>query len=563
MPTASIPRWLAERLRTQEEALEEALTSGVTVASGFATSEPHSFYARAWDHIRERDLMDLEFRQALFLAPHPLIVGDELHAQALAAEGEEEDEPETLLGSIGRTVRRAFEKADDLGDLAGHLEELKQRRIRFVSAFMSPVCNTVVPDNAVTRVLQGDLAGRNRARTEVLSWQSVHFPDAPDSMVRDAHGDLAVDRIVLVMTPPDTQGRLSHGPANGANADLLELALTNPGVGILLYLNRGYPFTIGHPESPNTVDVDRLRPAAEQRRLWVVEDEAAVPGLPPGAFDRPSRTENAIADLVAGHIEESPELTCGRALQIGIGAVGVQVARRLLGSSWTGRSYTEMLEPFTLRLFEAGKIAGSHFVLADGRRETLDGKLVCTFALGEAGGELYGRLDGREDILLSAASRVVIPEAFYGGMGVNNILGIDFAGHVNATGRDLNPYSGVGGAATIVRGLGRGGIAYLCLKSTHRTPEGERRSSIFSFLPRGTPVSLVGPDLWGTREGARFYLATEHGIARINAMSQDRFIRAIVSVAHPDFRDELAREAWDLFRVRLDEGTADSDRLGA
>jgi acyl-CoA hydrolase len=210
-----------------------------------------------------------------------------------------------------------------------------------------------------------------------------------------------------------------------------------------------------------------------------------------------------------------------------------------------------MLDPFTLRLWEAGKIAGSHFVLADGRRETLDGRLLCTFTLGEAGSDFYDRLDGRDDVLLSAASRVVVPEAFYGGLGINNVLGIDFAGHVNATGRDLNPYSGVGGAATIARGLARGGVAYFCLKSTHHTPEGERRSSIVSFLPRGTPVTLIGPDLWGTREGARFFLATEHGITRINARSQDAFIRAVVSVAHPDFRDDLAREAWELFRVRL------------
>jgi acyl-CoA hydrolase len=97
-------------------------------------------------------------------------------------------------------------------------------------------------------------------------------------------------------------------------------------------------------------------------------------------------------------------------------------------------------------------------------------------------------------------------------------------------------------------------VAYFCLKSTHHTPEGELRSSIAPLLPRGTPVSLIGPDLWGTREGARFYLATEHGIARINAMSQDSFVRAIVSVAHPDFRDDLAREAWDLFRIRIERG---------
>ena len=59
MPIVAMPPWLRERLRSHEEALAEALGSGMIVASGFATSEPHSFYARAWDHIRERDLTDL------------------------------------------------------------------------------------------------------------------------------------------------------------------------------------------------------------------------------------------------------------------------------------------------------------------------------------------------------------------------------------------------------------------------------------------------------------------------------------------------------------------------
>jgi acyl-CoA hydrolase len=98
--------------------------------------------------------------------------------------------------------------------------------------------------------------------------------------------------------------------------------------------------------------------------------------------------------------------------------------------------------------------------------------------------------------------------------------------------------------------LARGGVAYLCLKSTHRTPEGERRSSIFPFLPEGTQVTLTGPDLMGTRAGARFFLVTEHGVAEINARSQDRFIRALLSVAHPDFRPELEKRAWETFRVQ-------------
>ena len=179
---------------------------------------------------------------------------------------------------------------------------------------------------------------------------------------------------------------------------------------------------------------------------------------------------------------------------------------------------------------------------------------MCTFTLGthcEQGDAFYRHLDGNEDILISAASRVVIPEGFYHGLGINNILGIDFLGNVNSTHRDRNPYSGIGGSSSILRGLGRGGVAYLCLKSTHRTPEGETRSSIFPFLPKGTGISMIGSDLMGTRDGARFYLVTENGVAQINARDQHRFIRSLISVAHPDYREDLAERAYKEYRVRI------------
>jgi len=94
-------------------------------------------------------------------------------------------------------------------------------------------------------------------------------------------------------------------------------------------------------------------------------------------------------------------------------------------------------------------------------------------------------------------------------------------------------------------------MGYLCLKSTHRTPEGKLRSSIFPFLPQGTPISHIGPDLMGGRNGARLFLVTEHGVTRVSGKSQAEFIRGLVSVADPRFRDELRRAAWKEFRVMV------------
>ncbi len=542
-----LPARLARCVLSQGEALERLVVPGTRLASGFATSEPHSFYAALWDHIVERDLHDLEIRQALFMAPHRLLVGDAL---AGAKGTEAAGGGGSMFGALKRELQTLAGKVEALNRLVSHYEQLRARRIRFVSGFLSPADNIVVPDNLLTDLVYPEWSGRSRARAGITSWQSVHFPDAPDALLLDAEGRLEVDLYVLVMTPPDGEGRLSHGIANGANAEALELVLERGGK-VLLYLNAAYPFVEGHPESPNAIPWERLRGAAGEGRLAIVLDDGPLPALPAGSFQSPDPAEEAIAARVVDHIEAHAELTTGRALQVGIGGTGVLAVRRLERSSWHGRVYTEMLEPFTLALFAAGKLAGSHFIRGDGTREQLDGKIACTFALGVSGTDFYASLDRHPALLMSAARRVVVPEAFAGGLGINNILGIDFQGHVNVSGRDLDPYSGVGGAATILRGLARGGVAYLCLKSTHRTPEGERRSSIFPLLPRGTPVSLIGPDLMGTREGARFFLVTEHGIAPINARSQDHFIRSLVSVCHPDFREELEREAWELFRVRV------------
>ena len=546
---STLPPWLASRLVSPDEALERTVRSGTRLASGFATSEPHSFYAALWDHVRERDLTGLTITQALFLHPHPLLVGR-------AMEVREETEREigalgsSVLARLRRKVEGALGKVEAMNALVEHFEELRERRIHFVSGFLGPATNTILPPNLLVKALHDEWAGRNLARSGILSVQGVHFPDAPDAMILGPDEVLDIDLFVLVTTPPNEEGLLSHGPANGANAEALEHCLDGD-ANVLLYLNERYPFVRGHEESPNTFPVERLRRAAAEGRLWIVEDDGPVPSLPEGAFDRPSEEEQAIAEHVVNHVEMHPELTRGRALQVGIGSTGALAVRALRDASWHGRSYTEMLEPFTWDLFRAGKIAGSHFVRSDGTREELDGKLVATFSLAPEGSSFYSEIDGSDAVLLSAASRVVISEAFYRGLGINNVLGIDFQGHVNASSRDENPYSGVGGAAVIQRGLGNGGVAYLCLKSTHRTIEGERRSSIFPYLPRGTQVSLIGADLMGTRNGARFFLVTEHGVAEINARSQDRFVKALISVAHPEFREELEKEAWEELRIRI------------
>lgn len=541
MKNIKFPDFMQSCVMTNEDAMRRFVSSGTKICSGFATSEPHTFYATLWDHIEKNDLYDLTVSQALFMAPHEFLLGQAPGATGLF--------PKADTG-FKKKVNLASRKLQALARLIGHYEELKRRRILFVSGFVGQTQSITVPDNPVLKLRYPEYVGRNSTRMGVTDMHSVHFPEAAEVFGVEPGKGFKHDVMVAITTPPNEQGLMSHGLANGATGGSVNFALESRAANFLLYVNPKYPFTLGYKSASNTLHVDAFRRHAESGRLAVVVDDGPLPASPAGAFANPSPAELTIAENLVNHIEQNKELTHGRALQVGIGRTGLQVARLLKESSWQGRYYSEMLDPHSYALFEAGKIGGSHFIEPDGRRVQLDGKLVCTFTMGEHGVDFYEKLHENPAVVIAAAEHVVIPEAFYGGMGINNILGVDFHGHANAAGRDTNHHSGIGGSAMIFRGLARGGVGYLCLKSTHKTPEGRLRSSIFPYMPEGTPINLVGPDLTGGRDGAQMFLVTEHGVARISQRSQSEFIKALISVADPRFKDYLRKQAYKEFRVR-------------
>jgi acyl-CoA hydrolase len=542
-------KFFEDCVTTNEQALEQIVKTGAKIASGFATSEPHTFYESLWKHIQKNDITDLTISQALFMAPHQLCLGE-----ALSSTGIFSDLTQSWSGPFLKLIKKVnlvTKKLEGLSKLIDHYKELQERKIVFNSPFIGAATNVPIPENALTRGLYPDFVGRNTTRMGITDMQSIHFPDAVNSMAYTSDGRPMVEAFVAVLTPPNQDGFMSNGPANGANQEILERILEEKSVKLLLYVNPDYPFTNGYGDAKNMVHIEQFKGLAEAGKLLVVNDTGKIPSLPKGSFDNPSKIELAIAKNLVNHIEMNKDYTYGRALQVGIGATGVQAINLLKDSDWYGRIYTEMLEPFTLELLEKGKISGSHFIEKDGRRTQLDDKIVCTFSLGEDGNDFYKRIDNNPAVVMAAASRVVIPEGFYHGLGINNCLGIDFHGHVVSGGRYENHHSGIGGQAMIMRGLARGGVAYLCLKSTHTTPEGKLRSSIFPYLPKGTPISLIGPDLMGGREDARIFLVTEHGVAPLSGRSQARFIKEIIEVAHPDFKDWLRKRAYDEFRVKI------------
>ena len=554
MADSTYPAFLRKAVLSNEDALKAVIKSGVKTATGFGPSEPHTFYDSLWDHIQRENITDLDIRNAFFMAPHRLCLGDTMQSKGKfngLAEGKSSVPGMSIFSPLARRLNTVSKKVEGLKKLSAHYNELRERKIVFTSPFISPVNNMVIPNSAMVKTMFPDLAGRNSTRLGVTDMHPVHFPDAVDALGYSADNTPLVNAVIMVMTPPDENGNMSHGISNGANQDILEKMMVNCDMDLLLYLNPKYPFTDGYGDARNGIHVDELKPMAEAGRLFVVEDEGPMPALPANSFQNPLPQEIAIAEHVVDHIEGNLHFTQGRTIQVGFGGTGVLAMQRLKESAWTGRHYSEMLEPFTFDLYDAGKLAGTHFIRKDGTRELVDGKMACTFAMGEHGSDFYDRLHHNDAVMMPSASRVVIPEGFYGGLGINNCLGVDFNGHINAFGRYENYYSGIGGLAQIMRGLGKGGIGYLCMKSTHHNGEGKLRSSIFPMLPKGTPVALTGSDIMGGRDGARFFLVTEHGVAQISGMSQSRLISSLISVADPRFREWLRDMAYRHYRMRV------------
>jgi len=97
-------------------------------------------------------------------------------------------------------------------------------------------------------------------------------------------------------------------------------------------------------------------------------------------------------------------------------------------------------------------------------------------------------------------------------------------------------YSGTGGQADFVRGSfwSKGGKSFIALRSVANTKEGPV-SRISCALKPGTVVTTLRSDVQN--------VVTEYGIAELTNRSVEQRVKAMVSIAHPDFREQLMKEA--------------------
>lgn len=125
---------------------------------------------------------------------------------------------------------------------------------------------------------------------------------------------------------------------------------------------------------------------------------------------------------------------------------------------------------------------------------------------------------------------------------INSALQIDLSGQICADSIGTSIYSGVGGQMDFIRGasLSKGGKAVIALPSTARNGQ---LSRIVATLDAGAGVVT-------TRAHAH-YIATEFGVANLRGKSLKERAEALISIAHPDFKEQLCKQCYEIWNIRL------------
>jgi acyl-CoA hydrolase len=318
-----------------------------------------------------------------------------------------------------------------------------------------------------------------------------------------------VDIVVLKTCPIDADGYFNFGAANLWHRAVIERARM-----VIVEVSRGLPYVLGDQNGVHVGEVD-----------YIIEGDdlpaAELPNAPMNEVDR------AVARLIAAEIDD------GSCLQIGIGAMPNAVCRLLLDSGVRDLGvHTEMLVDGIAELHQAGRITGA--------RKALDrGKIVYTFALGSSA--LYALLEHNPDFQCHPVDYTNQPHIIMRNdrmLSINNTTQIDLQGQAASESDGHRHISGTGGQSQFVRGAyaSRGGKSFICLSSTY-DKRGERRSRIVFELTPGNVVTTTRSDI--------MYVVTEFGMVNLKGKSVAERAIALISIAHPDFREALERQAYE------------------
>jgi acyl-CoA hydrolase len=318
-----------------------------------------------------------------------------------------------------------------------------------------------------------------------------------------------VDITFIEVTPINEHGYFNFGASITREKAACDVART-----VVAEVNESQPWVYGgYDEVVHISQVD-----------YIVENyEYKIPEFP---VEPITKTDEEIAQYLAERIED------GSTIQLGVGAMPNALGKLLIKHGLKDLGiHSEMLNESMLELIESGVVTG--------REKNLNpGKAVHCFAAGSS--KLYQFMDHNpvlagfpvdytNDPYIIAQNKKQIA--------INSALRVDLQGQVCSESAGFRHISGTGGQLEFTRGayMSPGGKAFICLHATHRGKDGKLVSNIVPALEVGDIVTVPASDV--------SYIVTEFGVVNLKGKSTWQRAKLLISIAHPDFHDELKETA--------------------
>lgn len=317
------------------------------------------------------------------------------------------------------------------------------------------------------------------------------------------------DVALIQVGPMDKHGYFNFGVSASHMKAICDTAKI-----LIVEVNQNMPRCLGgFGESVHITDVDMI---VEGRN----DPMGQMLSAPPTEIDK------AVAKQV---VECIPNGAC---LQLGIGGMPNAVGMLLCESDLKDMSvHTEMYVEAFVDLSLCGKISGANKSIDHGRQ---------TYSFAAGSQRVYDFLDDNRMCMAAPVSYVNdirTIASIDNFMSINNAVDIDLYGQVSSETSGIRHISGAGGQQDFVLGayLSNGGKSFICLSSTFKKKDGTLASRIRPTLAEGSIVT-------DTRVNT-MYVVTEYGCVNLKGLSSWERAEALISIAHPDFREELIQAA--------------------
>ncbi|MDH3329360.1 MAG: GNAT family N-acetyltransferase [Desulfobulbaceae bacterium] len=327
-------------------------------------------------------------------------------------------------------------------------------------------------------------------------------------------GRIPIDVALIQVTPPDATGKVSLG----ISVDIVKSAAENASL-VIAQVNPKMPYVQGD-SLLDIYDLDILVPVEAD----LIERK----------FGPPHEICEKIGKNVAGLIPNGATVEFGLGRIMGVGRLPQAMQNYLHDKKDLG-IHTEMLTDGIIDLIESGAVTGV--------QKTMDrGKITASFCMGTR--RLYDYID-KNPLFCFRPTEYVNDSNIIGKqnrmVSINLALEIDLTGQVCSDSVGGQFYSGIGGQVDFNRGATRspGGRAIIIMPSANTDAT---RSRIVSVLQPGSGVVVS--------RGTVHFVVTEYGVAYLHGKSIQERVMALISIAHPNFREQLFQEAVEARYIR-------------